>query len=160
MRSLDFVLWGIPDDDAARTIFVSADIDAVIAYPFADTPDGLRMAEFRAWIDGFIEGNDLSVAEDPNRKPRDTMLARVNPAEAEFWSIRVTDPEDTPGVRSFGAFSALDEFVALSWINREDIDNFDEEVNEVIATWDDYFGTETPHRGDTLDEYLSLHHAV
>lgn len=160
LKSLDFEVWGLPEDDAARTIYVSADIMAVVMPPFADTGDGLRLGEFRAWLDGFIEGNDLSVAEDPDRKPPDAMLARVKPVEDEFWSIRVTSPEDSPGIRSFGAFSNLDEFIALTWIMREGIDNFDEEVTSTIEVWDDYFDPEEPHRGDSLNEYLTTCRAV
>ena len=114
-----------------------------------------------AWLDGFIEGNELSVAEDPNQKPPDAMLARVKPVEKEFWSIRVTDPEETPGIRSLGAFSDKDEFVALTWEKREVIQNqFDEEVASAIQVWGDYFGSETPHRGDSLDEYLTTYRSV
>ena len=160
LKSLDFEVWGIPEDDAARTIYVTADIIAVVTPPFADTCQGERLGQFRAWLDGFIEGNDLSVAENPDRKPPDTMLARVNPVAEEFWSIRVTHPEETPGIRSLGAFSNLDEFVALTWFMRDDIDSFDEEVIEAMITWDDYFAPETPHRGASLDEYLTTCHAV
>jgi len=156
IKSLDFEVWGIPEDDTARTMYVSADIIAVATPPFADTIEGERLGEFRAWLDGFIEGNELSVAEDPDHKPQDAMLARVKPVEKEFWSIRVTAPEDTPGIRSLGGFSDKDEFVALTWEKREVIDNqFSEEVETAIQTWDDYFRPEIPHRGDELNEYLT-----
>ena len=160
LKSLDFEVWGLPEDDAARTIYVTSDIIAVVTPPFADTREGERLGQFRAWLDGFIEGNDLSVAEDPDRKPPDAMLARVKPVEDEFWSIRVTDPHDTPDIRSFGAFSDLDTLIALTWIMREDIEDFDEEVIDAMATWDDYFSPARPHRGASLDEYLSTCHPV
>jgi hypothetical protein len=84
------------------------------------------------------------------------MLARVHPIEKEFWSIRVTAPEETPGIRSLGAFSDKDDFVALTWEKRELIaDEFNEEVQSAIECWKDYFGTIAPHRGDSLDEYLT-----
>jgi hypothetical protein len=160
LNSLDFEVWGIPEDENARTIYVTPSIMAVITPPFLNTREGQRLGEFRAWLDGFIEGNDLSVAENPNQKPPDAMLARVRPVEAEFWSIRVTHPEETPGIRSFGAFSDLDEFVALTWMMREDIENFDEEVTSTIESWNDYFNPQTPHRGGSLNEYLTTCHAV
>jgi hypothetical protein len=156
VKSLDFEVWGIPEDDTARTMYVSADIIAAVTPPFADTIEGERLGEFRAWLDGFIEGNELSVAQDPDQKPPDAMLARVKPVKEEFWSIRVTAPEETPGIRSLGAFSDKDEFVALIWEKREIIGNqFNEEVDTAIQTWADYFGTEKPHRGDSLNEYLT-----
>jgi hypothetical protein len=83
------------------------------------------------------------------------MLARVDPVEKEFWSIRVTDPAETPGIRSLGGFSGFDEFVALRWEYRENIDVFDEEVTATIEAWRDLFKSEPPHSGSNLDEYLS-----
>ncbi|HEY6618636.1 MAG TPA: hypothetical protein VIY68_03745 [Steroidobacteraceae bacterium] len=154
-KSLAFQALGISQDDTARILYVSADVDAAVMYPFPETPEGERLAEFRARLDDFIEGAELSVAENPCDKPFDAMFARVRPVEKEFWSIRVTDPDDTPGIRSFGAFSDTNEFVALTWEMREDISVFDEEVEAAIAAWSDYFGSEPPYRGDNLNEYLT-----
>jgi hypothetical protein len=84
------------------------------------------------------------------------MLARVENVEDEFWSIRVTEPIDTAGIRSFGAFFALNEFVAVTWGMRDDIrDEFDEAVAEAQERWKDLFRAEEPHSGDDLDEYLT-----
>jgi hypothetical protein len=142
-------------------MYVSPEIMAVITPPFADTVDGERMGEFRAWLEPFILGGELSVAENPDNKPPETMLARVHPVEKEFWAIRVTDPDTTPGVRSFGAFSAKDEFVALTWEKREVIDeNFDEEVETAIEAWTAYFDPENPYQGNNLNDYLTICRAV
>lgn len=160
LTSLDAEIWG-GEDELARTMYVSSDIMAVVTPPFADTVDGERMGEFRACLEGFMLGGELSVAEDPDNKPRETMLARVHPIEKEFWAIRVTDPEETPGIRAFGAFSDKDEFVALTWEKREVIDDqFDEEVKAAIEMWSDYFSPETPHEGSSLNEYLTICRAV
>lgn len=153
--SLEFQAMGIPPDETARILYVTADISAAVMFPFPDTLEGTRLAEFRAWLDAFIEGGEISVAEDPQNKPPGTMLARVCPIEEEFWSIRVNRPEETPGIRSLGAFSDINEFVALTWEMREHIPDFDEEVESVIESWKDYFGSELPHRGDSLNEYLT-----
>ena len=84
---------------------MSPDILAVITPPFPETEKGKRLSEFRAWLDAFMEGSEISVAQDPDQKPPDAMLARVKPVEDEFWSIRVTEPEKTPGIRSLGGFA-------------------------------------------------------
>jgi hypothetical protein len=107
-----------------------------------------------------MEGAEISVSENPDRKPPDTMLARVHPIAAEFWSIRVTDPEQTPGIRSLGAFSDFDEFIALRWEYRENIEIFDDEVTRTINVWRDLFKSEQPHSGSNLDEYLSFFRAL
>lgn len=161
LQSLDFVLWGIPQEDTARTMRVTPDMFAEVTPPFADTEEGYRIGELRGWLDGFIEGCEIFVAEDPDRKPPDAMLARVHPVKAEFWSIRVTHPEEAPGIRAFGAFSEKDKFIALTWEFREVIaDQFNEEVASAIAVWKDHFGVEEPYRGDHINAYLTTCCAV
>jgi len=147
-------------DETSRTMYVSADVIAAVTPPFPDTHDGLRRGEFRAWLDNFLEGGEISVAENPDKKPRSAMLARVHPTDEGFWSIRVTAPEETPGIRSLGAFIALDEFVALNWEYREDMSDFDINVQNAIDDWRDIFGEYKPHDGDGIDEYLSNNRPV
>jgi hypothetical protein len=147
-------------DETLRTMIVAPGIFADVMPPFADTPEGERLGELRGWLDAFMEGAEISVSENPDRKPPDTMLARVHPVEAEFWSIRVTEPETTPGIRSLGAFSAKDEFVALRWEYREHIEIFNDEVTATIAAWQDLFKSEPPHSGSNLDEYLTFHRSA
>jgi len=142
-------------DETVRTMIVSSDIFAVVTPPFSDTEHGRRLGEFRAWLDDFMEGAEISVAEDPFQKPPDAMLARVSPIEYELWSIRVTAPEDTAGLRSIGAFTERDQFVALIWDYREGIPDFDDEVEDGRAAWQDLFGSTEPFRGASLDEYLT-----
>ena len=148
-------------DETARTMIVSADILAAVSPPFADTEQGRRLGEFRAWLDNFMEGGEITVAEDPFNKPPGAMLARVDPVKDEFWAIRVTEPDETPGIRGFGAFDAQDEFIALTWDYREMIAaGFYQEVILVRDTWRDYFGLASPFSGGSLDEYLTNYSAV
>ena len=59
-----------------------------------------------------------------------------------FFSIRVTDPETTPGIRSLGGFVRRNEFAALTWDLRENIALFDDEAAIVEAAWRGLFGNE------------------
>jgi hypothetical protein len=148
-------------DETARMIVVSPDILAAVSPPFPETEQGQRRQEFRHWLDAFSEGGEISVAQNPRQKPPEAMLARVEPVGEEFWSIRVTDPDSTPGIRAFGAFLGKDKFVALTWEYREQIGaDFDDEVTSVREMWCDLFGEEPPFFGDTLDEYLTNYIAV
>ena len=148
-------------DETARTMIVSPDILAIVTPPFDDTDQGKRRGEFRAWLDDFMEGCEITVAEAPFNKPADVMLARVYPIEAEFWSIRVTEPQDMPGLRSLGAFAEKDKFIALTWDYRESIGaDFDDEVDAVREEWRSYFGSISPHSGGSLDDYLTNYRAV
>lgn len=83
------------------------------------------------------------------------MLARVHDVRDEFWSLRVTTPSNTPGIRAIGAFIEKNEIALLHWGFREDMKPFDDDVRLARETWADLFGSATPHSGRTLDEYLT-----
>lgn len=140
----------------ARSLYVTPELDADTSLPFADTLEGERFASVAQYFDAFSELNMITVSENPHRKPSDVMLARVDPVGDEFWSMRIVDPEETAGVRIFGAFCAKDSFVALTWDFREAIAAaFDAEVEGVKEAWGDYFGTVKPHSGSFLNDYLT-----
>lgn len=146
-------------EETVRTMFVSAEIFHDVTPPFAESRDGVRLAEFRAYLDAFTEGAELSVAENPETKPGDAMLARIHPVSDQFWDIRSVSPR--PGVRAFGGFTGKDEFVVLTWNYRENIDGeWDNEVARCKAAWHELFGSNPPILGKTLDEYLSNYLAV
>lgn len=136
-------------------MFVTPEIDGIARRPFPETFEGNRYAELAAFLDAFCEMGVITICEDPDRKPWDVMLARVHPIQDEFWSMRITDPPNTPGLRLLGGFCAKDEFVALQWEFRESIYDFDGEVDELKETWRDHFGDLRPLSGRTVDEYIS-----
>jgi hypothetical protein len=102
----------------------------------------------------------ITVSEEPFSKPSDVMLARVSPVEADFWSMRITDPEETAGMRVLGAFYGKDAFVALTAEFREDIHDFGSEVGNAQEIWRDHFGTSLPHSGRCLDDYITNYYKV
>jgi len=140
--------------DTARTMIVAPEIDRVATKPFPATVAGDRLAELANTLDAFSEGGEFSVSEDCKEKPPETMLARTCPEQDEFWSIRVTSPEQTPGIRLLGGFAAKDTFIALAWHLREDMD-FDDDVADLRERWRGLFGSITPFKGRSLDGYLS-----
>lgn len=146
-------------EETVRTLFVSQEVlDAVEPPPYAKDQFGYRQSEFREFLDAFLEGGHLSVAEDPDLKPSYAMLARVKPPKDQFWDFRVTAP--VPGIRAFGGFAEFDTFVLLTWEYREDIPNFDAAVQRCKVTWHQLFGSATPFLGNHLNEYLSNYRAV
>ncbi len=140
--------------EPGRSMYLPPDIVAMARRPFADTMDGMRLAELAQFLDAFSEVNAITVWQDPTNKPRDVMLARVAPKEDDFWSMRITDPENSPGIRLLGAFCAKDSFVGLKCEFRESM-NFDDDVKDVRITWQNYFGSVRPFSGSTLDDYLT-----
>lgn len=144
-------------EETVRTVWVTREVHEAVTPPYA--PDkAVRLSEFREFLDGFLEGGLFSVAEDPECKPSDAMIARVHPIDAQFWDFRVTAPR--PGVRAFGAFGGYDTFVVLAWEFREAIPDFTAEVEACRAYWRELFGPVEPFKGNTLNDYLSNFYAV
>lgn len=141
--------------ETGRSMYVSSDILDLTTPPFSDDEEGVRLGEFANWLDAFSEHGQISVSQDPDRKPQDTMLARVHPVGAEFWSIRVTEPDCTAGIRALGAFAGKNIFVALDWDYREYISDFDDQVEATKEAWRDLFGSAPPHSGNNLSDYLT-----
>jgi len=142
-------------DISARNVILAPEIEALAQKPFADTPEGERHAALAAYLDAFSELNAITVSQDPYNKPGHTMLARAFPIEDEFWSMRITHPEDTAGMRLLGAFCAVDSFVGLACDFRENIMSFDDEVSAAKDRWADLFNGITPLSGSSLRDYLT-----
>lgn len=153
-RGLFYLPPSLPSAPAIREIFASAEVRDGASPPWPKFRTGMRHAAFRATLDHFSEGNKISVAEDPFRKPSYAFLARVDPVEDEFWDIRCLRVDD--GIRCFGGFGGRDLFIALTWEFRDEIgDQFDDEVKRCKAEWKKLFGPLTPQRGNNLDEYIT-----
>lgn len=147
----------VPGEERVRTMFVSQEVGDDIWPPFGDHFDGIQLAEFREKLDSFVRGDHFTVAEDPYQKPSYAMLARVDPVEDEIWDIRCTAPNS--GIRCFGAFAGLDHFVALTWNHRDNLD-WQGEIEGCKAAWTQLFGSLTPFKGGSLDDYISNYRAV
>jgi hypothetical protein len=146
-------------DDTVRVVYVAKEIWDIINPPYAESAEGEMHAEFRQMLDAFLEGGEFSVAEDPFSKASDAMIARIDPVNAELWDFRVIHP--CPGIRALGGFWCLDTFVVLTWDYRE---NFDErwnvEVERCLRRWREMFGSRSPLKGNTLDDYLTNFYPV
>jgi hypothetical protein len=151
----------VTGDDTARILYVSDEIFADVDSQLAVNADDTRLFEFRQTLDAWLEHGEFSVAENPDLKPSDAMLARLRPVNAEMWDIRSIVPR--PGIRALGAFIGQDTFVALTWDYRENLDEagaFDAEVKRAVEAWQNLFGQEKPFKGASLDEYLTNFYAV
>lgn len=156
----------IPSQEMKRCVYVSPEIWAQVNES-TDNREGRVLARLRQHFDAFSGGRLFTVAEDPFDKGRTAMLARTDPVQDEFWSMRVIDPN--PGVRAFGAFSGTNEFVALTCEFRHKLagrnenrfeteppkQSFDAEITRCRAYWKKLFLTYPPHRGDRLSDYIS-----
>jgi hypothetical protein len=149
----------VTGNETPREIIVTREIYQLLSQNLSDDLEGERLVEFRETLDAFSEHGQFSVAENPDNKPPYTMLARVHDVRDELWSMRITEPDDTPGIRALGAFSDTNKFVVLAWEYRE-LMNFDADVAAVKQQWKMMFGNQTPHSGDNLDAYLTNYIAL
>jgi hypothetical protein len=136
-----------------RSLFVTKDVLDAVTYPF---PEDYRVlhAEFRQTLDGFLEGGEMSVGDDPDTKASDALMARVKPVERDFFDFRITSPY--PAIRAFGGFAEKDVFVIVSWQYRDVIgDDFDAEVSLCKLKWEKLFGRTPPFKGKSLNDHLS-----
>lgn len=134
-------------------MFVSQELhEAVDGPPWRATWEGRRHAKLRAILDGFTEGDSITIAQNPVDKNARAILARVDPVEDEIWDFRCLDPK--PGIRAFGRFSEPDTFIALTWNYREIID-WAAEVERCKAEWMKLFGEIPAYRGTTIDDYVT-----
>ncbi|MCX7361149.1 MAG: hypothetical protein NTV97_04610 [Alphaproteobacteria bacterium] len=131
---------------------MSKEVYAAVTPPFVGLHK-LRLAEFREFLDAFLEHGEFTAAEDPDRKSSNAMLARVHDVKDDFWDFRVTAPHS--GIRAFGGFAAFDTFVVLTWEYREMISDFDAEVAACKEEWHRLFGPITPMKKGHLNEYIS-----
>lgn len=132
---------------------MSAEVKDALTRPFPEGKEVLH-AEFLQTLDAFLEHSEMTVAEDPRRKPSDALIARVDPVEDEFFDFRITSPY--PQIRAFGGFAEKNVFVIVTWNYRDAIkDNFDGEVARCKTEWQKLFGNTPPFKGKNLDEYLS-----
>jgi hypothetical protein len=111
----------IPSVALVREMFVSQEIAEVAQPPWPATEEGRRLAQMRAYLDGWTEGRLITVADDPYRKPKATIMARIDPVEDEVFDIRCVDPK--PGIRVLGCFADFNLFVALTWNQRENLED-------------------------------------
>ena len=150
----------IPSAPVVRELFVSEEIYAVGLPPWPDTVRGRRHAQMRGYLDAFTQGQRLTVADDPYRKPKSTNMARVDPPKDEVFDFRCIDPK--PGIRIMGCFAAYDLFVALTWNDRENLPSDDplnkawrDEIERCKAAWRRLFHPFPPFTGSNLHAYLS-----
>jgi hypothetical protein len=156
-RKLFCLESSLTGEETARTLWLSKEVQEAVTPPPIGAQDD-RLYEFRQFLDAWLEHGEFSVAEDPDMKPEYAMLARVKPLADEFWDFRVTAPK--PGIRAFGGFAGFNTFVVVTWQYREDICNFDAEVEQCMQEWRKLFGVVVPFKKRRLDEYLSNFTAV
>jgi hypothetical protein len=140
-------------EETARTLFVSEVVHDAITPPFPVNFAHLH-SEFRQTLDGFLEGGEMTVGDDPRTKASDALMARVTPVIDDLWDFRITSPY--PQIRAFGGFAEKDTFVLVTWEYRDAIgSDFDSEVKRCKIEWQKLFGQTPPFHGSHLHDYLS-----
>jgi hypothetical protein len=148
-----FLLRPVEQGEAPRKVYVAPAVYGDVNGPWPDEEErGNRLAELRWMLDAFTLGERFTVSMDPYHKHPETMLALVDPVKERVWSIRCTAPD--PQIRCFGCFAGKDVFVALSWVDRNQMD-WSEEVEYCKSEWNRLLSPWPPLKRDSLDDYLS-----
>jgi hypothetical protein len=143
----------IRSDETPRVVIVSQEVRDAVDGDLPENWDGMRLADFRQTLDAFTTGEEITVAENPFRKPSDCFMARVSPVECEVFDIRSLFG---PGIRAFGFFVGLNQFLVLTWDYRENIDSFEYECKRCVSEWKQMFGSLDPFsKGKELHEYIT-----
>ena len=141
--------FAVEGEEWIRDLVLSSEVWDAVRGPFPENRDGERHAEFRAYLEAFASGEEISVSENPFQKSSYTFMARVHPIGLDVWDIRVM--ELRPGIRCFGCIGDSDLFVALTWDYRENIEEnaegFKKEALRCREAWDKLF-TCQPKKGN------------
>lgn len=155
----ELVEYQSPDEseDEPRPLFLAYDI-----YDLATSDSDPRWSQARARLNRFAEGRPIPVRKFGNRKDRDrkqpSTLAYLPPFKgkgqcAEIWEFRIQIP-GFEQLRIFGRFARMDWFIAIAWRDRDQLD-YTEAMSECDDTWRRLFGIKEPHKGASIDAYLS-----
>jgi hypothetical protein len=132
-RNLFCLPSAILGEETPRTVFVTSELHEIVnGPPWPNTWEGRRYAALRGLLDGFTEGDTITIALDPFDKDPSAMMARVHPVEDEVWDFRSIEAKSA--LRVFGRFSEPDTFIGLTWNYREILD-WNEEVHGCKEEW-------------------------
>jgi len=131
-----------------RTLYVTQDLRR-----YFELRQSLKI---RADLNDFILGRDVNVALGLDQI--DCRMARLDPADAEVWEIRIY--ERNPQWRLFGRFATTDVFVVLRGpiLRKEVTGRFDQMINECHLEWRSLFGSSNPPNfigSNRLHDYIS-----
>lgn len=154
----------VKSDNAARHIFVTPEIYSALHEFEGLTPKEIRrIARWRADLDAFSNGSQITMSFEPYTKPNSTYMARTCPVSDAIWDIRSRDPK--PGLRVLGGFSEIDVFICLDWEYRDSLGgpNSREWKNFILRSktlWKQLFHDYKRVSGDDARNYLSDKYTV
>lgn len=149
----------LPGCQTVRYIFVTEEVNDVFdPNNWNNDHDAKRFALLRANLDSFTQGQMITIANEPYRKPISTYMARTDPVSDELWDIRSRDPK--PGVRVLGCFTEADVFVGLTWSFREPLGGpssreWRDFIIRAKTNWTQLFGPYQPLKGSEISDYVS-----
>lgn len=156
----------VEGDPVARTVLISAEINALLEGPWQDRSQRVRCGRLRGDLEAFIKGDILTVCLTPYRA-RSAYMGRLDQPSDEVWDIRSRDP--SPALRVLGRFVEKDVFAALtcsprskavSWLPRPPLgDRHSREwvaaISECKSEWSKLFYQYQPYRGSDVHDYIS-----
>jgi hypothetical protein len=158
---LGFLVPGRPEK---RTVLMSQEINKLVSGPWTSDFMEDRCNRLRANLEGILAGDRLTVCWEPYAGRRWHQLGRLDKPGEEIWDIRSVDK---PGLRTLFRFAETDVIVALTcsprsiripWMHRLPLvghKDWKRAKTECKRQWSILFPAHEPHKGDSLNDYLS-----
>jgi hypothetical protein len=161
---LGFLVPGPPEK---RVVLLSPELNTLISGPWPHNSAAERCARLRADLENILAGNPLVVCWQPYKAGRHHQIGRLEPIEDNIFDIRSIDP--SPGLRVLFHFAEKDVLVlhvcnprslGVSWLSRLPLGGRSSKawrraIAESKERWSILFPKYEPHKGDTIDDYLS-----
>jgi hypothetical protein len=156
----------LPSDPECRSMFLSAEVKALLDGPWHDQDLRYRAGRLRADLEEFITGKEITVCLEPFAA-KAAYMGRLAPVTDGVWDIRSRDP--SPALRVIGLFAETDVFIALRWAPRsrkpkwttkpplgaKDSREWRDIIVQCRTDWTNLFHTFQPVRGDCVHAYIS-----
>lgn len=145
-----------PVSSSPRHIFMSEDVETMIARSWEDSDDAELFAGARVALESFVRNNWMRFRWDPD-EAAPANLARVKPVSLYVIDFRTKGPDG--GIRIFGCFAQKDQFVALMWEYRKHVD-WDLDPPDCVKMWTELFHSPPPNLGNAPNDYLSSNYSI
>lgn len=157
------IVPSVPGSNTVREMLASKQLHRFLCGPWETKDLEICANRSKAYLDAFIQGQVITVACDPYRKPKSTMLARIAPTGDEVWDFRCRAAK--PAVRVLGLFAKQDLFIALTYEYRKNLGGHGSKEwrdarERCKAAWRGRFPSYQPLSGSCPDDYLTNYLSV
>jgi hypothetical protein len=160
---LGFLVPGKPEK---RTVLMSQEIHDLVSGPWTNDLMEDRCNRLRANLEGILAGDQLNVCWEPYEGAVRHQIGRLDKPAEEIWDVRSVDQPALRAFFRFAEFNVLILFtcsprsVPVPWMHRLPLlgrksKEWKRAKTECRRQWGILFPAHEPHKGDSLNDYLS-----